>query len=228
MGSSGSIQLRAPRASVAAARIEEMLAELETTTDATARARLFVEIAKGFRDDLGDHGQAIDALVEALSADPLYDPILDELEPLLRTENRWAEVLESTRQLAQSEREPKRAIAFSELIVRWLTREVPQPELARQWIERIRVLDATHPLVHMLQAATSREHGDLKREIESLDRAVLSTRRADDRARIHLLLASRYCEDRTLNLVEAKKQYLYAHKLFPRTMEPLRGLEKIA
>lgn len=205
-----------------------MLAELETTTEATARARLLVEIAKGLRDDLGDNGQAVDALVEALTADPLYDPILDELEPLLRSENRWAEVLESTRQLAQAEREPKRALAFSELIVRWLTREVPQPELARQWIERIRVLDATHPLVHMVQAATSREHGDFKREIESLDRAVLSTRRADERARIHLILAARYCEDRTLNLVEAKKQYLYAHKLFPKSMEPLRGLEKIA
>ena len=47
-------------------------------------------------------------------------------------------------------------------------------------------------------SAMSREHGDLKRELDELDLAVLSAKRADDRARIHLLMASRFLEERPL------------------------------
>ncbi len=112
--------------------------------------------------------------------------------------------------------------------MRWLTSDVPEPDLARQWLERIRVLDSTHWQIHMMQAALSREHGDLKRELESLDRAVLSAKRVDDRARIHLLMAARYLEERTLSLAEAKKHFAAASKLHPRAMDPLRGLERIA
>lgn len=216
------------RGSLAAAAVEAMLARLETATDATERAQILVQVAVTIRDEFGDKGQAIDALVEAWRADPLNDAILDHLEPLLAAEDRWMEVLEATRMLASAERNTKRTLAYSEAMVRWLTQNVPQPELARQWVERIRAIDTTHWLVHMVQAADARGHGDLKRELDELDRAVLSARRADDRSRIHLLMASRYREERTLNVVEAKKHYAAASKLFPRAMDPLRGLEQLA
>lgn len=212
----------------AGARAEALLDELERTTEPSARASLLVAIAVLLRDELGDRAQAIDALLEAWRSDPTNDDVLDHLEPLVRAEDRWAEVLEATRALAEAERDPRRALAYTETMVRWLTRDVPEPGLARQWIERVRALDPTHALVHLLQAAVSREHGDLKRELEELDRAVLSSRRRDDRARAHLLLASRYLEARTLNRGEAKKHYEQAHRLFPRMMEPLSGLEQVA
>ncbi|MDF2698379.1 MAG: domain protein putative component of TonB system, partial [Labilithrix sp.] len=194
----------------AAARAEALLARLEHTADFAARARLLVEIAITLRDGLGDSVQAIDALLEAWRNDPTNDDILDHLEPLVRTENRWTELLEQTRTLAGAERDHRRALAYNEAMVRWLTRDAPDAELAR------------------LQAAISREHGDFKREIDELDLAVLSTRRKDDRVRIHLILASRYLEERTLNRIQAKKQYEQAHRLFPHMMDPLRGLELLA
>ncbi len=212
----------------AASRAEALLEKLERTTDLAARARLLVEIAITLRDGLADRPQAIDALLEAWRNDPTNDDILDHLEPLVRAENRWREVLELTRALAGAERNPRRGLAYSEAMVRWLTRDVPDSDLARQWVERVRVLDPTHALVHFLQAAVSREHGDFKREIDELDLAVLSTRRKDDRVRIHLILASRYLDERTLNRAEARKQYEQAHRLFPHMMEPLRGLEQLA
>jgi golgin subfamily B member 1 len=212
----------------AATRAEALLARLEQTTDLAARARLLIEIAVILRDGLSDHGQAIDALLEAWRSDPTNDDILDHLEPLVRTENRWDEVLEQTRALAGVERQHRRALAYNEAMVRWLLRDVPDANLARQWVERVRVIDPTHALVHFMQAALSREHGDLKREIDELDLAVLSTRRKDDRARLHLILASRYLDERTLNRVEAKKQYEQAHRLYPDMMDPLRGLEQLA
>jgi len=212
----------------AAMRAEALLEKLERTEDVASRARLLVEIAITLRDGLGDRPQAIDALLEAWRHDPTNDDILDHLEPLVRGENRWREVLELTRALAGAEREPRRGLAYSEAMVRWLTRDVQDPDLARRWVERVRVLDPTHALVHLLQAALSREHGDHKREIDELDLAVLSTRRKDDRVRVHLMLASRYLEERTLNRAAARKQYEQAHRLFPHMMEPLRGLEQAA
>lgn len=235
--SEGSIELRAsgaggasPRASVAAAQVEALLATLEGETEPGARAEILVEVARRMHGDLGDAGQAVDALLEAWKTDPTVEAILDLLEPLVTAERRWAEVLETTRTLASRERATPRAIAYAEAMVRWLTREVPDPELARQWLERIRALDSTHWQLHMLQAAMSREHGDLKRELDELDLAVLSARRADDRARIHLMMAARFMDEkeRSFNLAEAKKHFAAAHKLFPRTMDPLRGLERIA
>ena len=212
----------------AADRAEALLEKLERTTEASSRARVLVEIAITLRDGLADDAQATDALLEAWRHDPTNDDILDHLEPLVRKESRWREVLELTRGLAGAERDAKRGLAYSEAMVRWLTREVADADLARQWVERVRILDPTHALVHLLQAAVSCEHGDYKREIDELDLAVLSTRRKDDRVRIHLMLASRYLEERTLNRVEAKKQFEQAHRLFPHMMDPLRGLEQIA
>src|SRR4051812_16381828 len=99
--SEGSTASRAPgRASAAALRVEALLAKLEGETDPRARATILVDVGCGMRDELGDRGQAIDALIEAWRADPTYEPILDGLEPLVRGEQRWAEVLETTRSLA--------------------------------------------------------------------------------------------------------------------------------
>lgn len=218
----------APSASAAAAHIELLLGRLDGAATPEERAAILLEVGVALRDDLGDQAQAIEALFESWRNDPANEKVLDELEPLLRAHDRFRDALENARTLFGSERDRKRALLYAETIVRWLTREVPDAELARQWVERIRVLDATHPLVHMVQAAAAREMGDFRREIEELDRAVLSTRRADERATIHLLLASRYREERTKNRAEAKKQYAAAHKLFPKKMDALRGLEELA
>lgn len=208
------------------ARIEALLERLADERDAVRRSRIFVRIAITFRDELDDRGQAIDALLEAWSAEPTNEDILDHLEPLVRAEDRWLEVLDRTRVLASAQLPRAQALATSEAMVRWLTREVPDPALARQWVERIRLLDSSHPLVHVVQAATSREHGDLKREISELDLAVLSTRRPDDRYALHLLLASRYLDARSHG--DARKQYEQASRLYPDAIEPLAGLEWIA
>jgi hypothetical protein len=156
----------AASASAAAAHIELLLGRLERVNAPADRANILLEVGVALREDLGDKAQAIEALFEAWRNDPRNDTILDELEPLLRSENRFRDALENARVLFAGERDAKRAIVYAETIVRWLTRELPDAELAKQWVDRIRVLDATHPLVHMVQAAQARELSDFKREIE--------------------------------------------------------------
>ncbi|MDB4944672.1 MAG: hypothetical protein JWP97_4206 [Labilithrix sp.] len=216
------------RASVASMQIEALLSTLDLAEEPSERAEIFVDIARRFRTELADGGQAIDALLEAWKLDPVLEAVLEELEPLVRAEGRWGELLETTRALAGAEQDPARSLAYSEAMVRWLTGDVPDPDLARQWLERIRQVDSTHWQVHLMQAAASREHGDLKRELDELDLAVLSARRRDDRARIHLTMAARYLDERTANLAEAKRHFTAASKLYPRAMEALRGLELVA
>lgn len=208
--------------------VEAALEKLERIVDPHERAQVLHEIGLALRDDLGDHGQAADALLEALSSWPRHDAALDALEPLLRAQGRFGEAVASMQAQAGRERDVARALACAEIVVRWLTNELGRPDLAREWVERIRSLDSTHWLVHLLDAAAARERGDAKRELSALDFAVLSAKRADDRARIHLIMASRHLEERTYDLTEAKKHYAAAHKLEPRRIEALRGLEHVA
>lgn len=214
-------------ASSASLEVEMLLGRLESVTDPAERARMLLQVGTVMRDDLGDESQALDAFLEAWANDPT-DEVLDAMEPLLRSHERFKEALESTRTLSTTVKDGKRGLLYMEAIVRWLTKEVPDPDLARQWVDRIRVVDSTHAYVHMVQAAVSRAAGDYKRELDELDLAALSFRRKDDRARMHLMLAGRWREERALNRAEAKKQYGNAHRLFPKMMDPLVGLEQLA
>jgi tetratricopeptide (TPR) repeat protein len=226
--SHGSIKLRLARASTASVLVEQLLERLEVTADARARAELLVEIAKVVRDDLGDAGQALDALIEAWRTDPTLVAVSEQIEPLARKEGRWAEIFEVTRALVATERAPKRAIAYCEAMVTWLTQEQPNPEVARHYLERIRQMDATHWQVHLFQAAVYAEQRDAKRELEALDRAVLSAKRKVDRMRIHLLMGQRYTDGRMANAAEAKKHFKAALALDPKSLDALRALEAIA
>ena len=209
-------------------RVEVLLGELAYIEEPRERAKRFLEIATVFRDHMGDAAQAFDAALEAWTADPTWDDALFALEGLARTQGRWGEVLAVAEGLVTTERDRGRAMVLFDALVRWYSRDVPSPERARLYLERIRLVDTTHWTLHLFQAAVSREHGDLKRELEDLDRAVLSARRVDDRTRIHLLMATRYLEARTLSLPEAKKHFEAACALTPRSMEALRGLEMVS
>ena len=222
-----SIKIDIRASSEVTAHVDSLLRTLETTGDPVERAKLLVTIAIELRDGLDDAPQALDALLEAWHADPTNPQIIDHLEPLARAQGRWNEIFEATRTLVASEHDPARAIAYSEAMVRWLTREVPLHDHAMHYLERIRQLDSTHWLIHLFQAARYEERGDVKRELEELDRAVLSAKRADDRARIHVMMAKRYGEERTANFNEAKKHFSAAHRLAPGSMEALRGLEQV-
>jgi tetratricopeptide (TPR) repeat protein len=208
-------------------RVDGLLGALEGTADPKERARILVEVAVHFRDGLHDVAQALDALVEAWRADPTNESILDHLDPLARAQNRWDELFEVTRTLYVRERDPVRALAYAEAIVRWSTREVARPDLAMEYLENVRSIDSTHWIVHLFQAAKYEEHGDTKRELEELDRAVMSAKRADDRARIHVMMASRYSDERSPNPAAAKRHWSAAHKLAPKSLEALVGLERV-
>jgi tetratricopeptide (TPR) repeat protein len=223
----GPLSSRPDRVAEATARVETLLTASEKTSDPTERADLLIDMALVLRDELRDKTQALDALVAAWRADPTHPELLDHLEPLARSQNRWHEIMETTRQLIGGERVATRSMAYSEAMVCWLTREVPHPDLAQQYLERVRKIDSTHWLLHLFQAAKYEEHGDGRRELEALDRAVLSAKRASDRVRIHLLMAQRYLAERTANPTEAKRHFRKAHELAPSSMEALRGLEQI-
>jgi tetratricopeptide (TPR) repeat protein len=216
-----------PTASALEAHIDAMLTRLEAVTDRTERARLLVEIGVAFEHDLGDHSQAVDALLEAWREDPTLAEVLTELEKLARAANRLPEILAATSERLASETDRARSIAYAEAMVRWYTNDLPAPDQVRRYIEHIKTLDATHPYVRLVQAEVFRLQGDLKHEREELDRALLGAKRPDDRTRIHLVLAARMSDERTGNVAAAKKHLEAAHQLFPEAREPLAALASI-
>jgi tetratricopeptide (TPR) repeat protein len=178
-------------------------------------------------DETKENAGELEALLAAWRADPTDPDVLDQLEAVTRGHDEWLELLERTGELLDAETIPARALAYAEAMVGWLMREVSRPDLAQHYLEHVRRVDSTHWLVHLFQAAKYQEHGDARRELEALDRAALSAKRATDRARIHVLMAQRMLADRTANPVEAKKHLRKAHELAPKSMDALRGLEQI-
>lgn len=191
--------------------IEVLLLKMEATPPATGRARIFADIAHVFHDGLSDGAQALDAALEAWDLDPTCDDGLALLEQLATEEGRWPEVFAATEALVAAEKNPARALALHDRMVWWLTLFVPTPDLAAHYAERIRVLDSTHAAVHLHQATVYRGHGDLRRELEELDRAALSAKRREDRARLHVLMAQRQAEgERLANPAESRRQLVLA------------------
>jgi golgin subfamily B member 1 len=207
--------------------IEILLLSLDQTTDANARARLFVEIADVFRDSLDDPSQALDALLEAWHADPTHDAIVAPLEELARALGRWPEVVQETEQMLGAEKSPQRTFVLCERMFWWFAFDVPHPDRAAYYAERIRASDPTQAVVHLYQALLYAARGDTRGELHELDRAALSARRPEDRARLHVMMAARHEDARAPNPSEAKKQLAAAIRADPRCVAALSALEVI-
>jgi tetratricopeptide (TPR) repeat protein len=207
--------------------IEILLLSLDKTDDARKRARLFVEIADVFRDHLNDPSQALDAFLEAWHADPTDDAIVAPMEELARAQGRWAEVVQQTEEMLGAEKSPQGAFILCERLFWWLAFDLPRPDRAKYYAERIRSSDPTQSVVHLYQALVYGARGDTRGELHELDRAALSARRTEDRARLHFLMAARYEDPRAPNPSEAKKHLTSAIQSDPRSMDALRALAAI-
>jgi tetratricopeptide (TPR) repeat protein len=207
--------------------IEILLLSLDQTDDARKRARLFVEIADVFREGLNDPSQALDAFLEAWRADPTDDAIVAPMEELARAFGRWAEVVQQTEEMLGAEKNPQRAFILCERLFWWLAFDLPRPDRAAYYAERIRASDPTQAVVHLYQALLSGARGDTRGELHELDRAALSARRPEDRAQLHVLMAARYEDPRAPNPSEAKKHLAAAIQSDPRSMQALNALGAI-
>ncbi len=202
--------------------IELLLRRLDACVEASRRARILLEVAQVFREKLSDWSQALDGLVEAWRLDPTCDAVIAPLEETARHEGRWLEVLAITERRLASELDPRCALALAERMVWWLTTEVEAPDRASHHAWRIRALDSTHCAVHLHQATVSRSHGDLRNELVALERALVSARRPEDQAKLHVLLAARQPSQS-----EARRQLGLALARDPRSLDALINLETI-
>jgi tetratricopeptide (TPR) repeat protein len=207
--------------------IEILLLSLERAGEARERARLLLEIADVFRDELNDPSQALDAVLEAWRADPTHDAGVAPLEDLARAQSRWPEVVQATREMLAAEKSRERILVLCERMFWWLAFELGQADEAVYFVERLRAADSTHSVVHLYQALVHGTHGDRRSELHELDRATLSTRRPEDRARLLVRMAALYEDPRAPNPVEAKKTLAAAIQSDPRCVEALRALETI-
>jgi tetratricopeptide (TPR) repeat protein len=237
------LRLKSPRASVAellpedAERcrihgrweqlIEILLGSLERTDDARKRAQLLLEIADVFLEGLSDPPQALDAVLEAWRVDPTCDAAVAPLEELARTLGRWSEVVQQTQQMLAAEKNPQRVVVLCERMFWWAAFEFSRAEEAAYYAERIRASDSTHSVVHLYQALVHGAHGDKRSELHELDRAALSARRPEDRARLLVRMAAFHQDTLSPNPTEAKKHLAAAIQGDPRCIEALRALEAI-
>jgi tetratricopeptide (TPR) repeat protein len=207
--------------------IEILLLSLDATHDARERSKLFLEIADVFREGLNDPAQALDALLEAWLADPTHDATVAPLEELVRAQGRWPEVVQQTEDLLTAEKNPQRAFVLCERLFWWFAFDLPRPDRAAYYAERIRSSDPTQSVVHFYQALLYGARSDKRGELHELDRAALSARRPEDRARLQVMMAARHEDADPANPTEAKKQLAAALRSDPKSVDAMRALAAI-
>src|SRR5262245_59811300 len=81
---------------------EEILSEVETTADAAERAALLCRVAEIYERRLGDPDNALGSLQAAFKEHTGSGRVVQEMERLARSSGRWAEVVASTAEVADT------------------------------------------------------------------------------------------------------------------------------
>lgn len=188
-----------------------------------ARAEVLLELAEVLRDDLDDDAGALERLFEAFCEDPSYDAAVETLDELACDTGSLPAIAAAAATLADREQVPERELRMREHLVAWLRKLTGQGAAVVRNVERIRQIDPTSAAVHARQASIYHEGGAFRDERASIERALLTERRRDERLRLHLRLAA-LCEHALGDARSAKQHLCAALDLDPRSLDALRAL----
>jgi tetratricopeptide (TPR) repeat protein len=209
------------------ALVDLYLRRIETALDTAEKVELLKRIADVYVHELEDDDQAFVALVAALDADPRDTEVVTELEAMARRTRGWEKLVDAVRAKVVVEDVPARELCMAEMLARWYRDELHDAEGARPFIDRVRRIQPSHPLVHRRLASEYREVGDWQAQRDALGRALVGARDDAERCAVHVTLAELY-EQRAKDLGKSKDHFDAALALDPRFMPALRGLERIA
>jgi tetratricopeptide (TPR) repeat protein len=206
--------------------VEMYLQRVEGAREDGEKVALFKKIGDVLRVELEDPQQALDAYVEALLLDPGDAETVGAIESLARTHGWWLELFSNLKRELREVKSRERDVAICELAVRWARLELQQPQRAEPFVERIRKVDPGHPLILLRVAEQHRANGAWEAMRDALERARVRVTRDEERLPIELSLGDVY-EQRIGDAARAMEHYDAALAIDPRSMQALRGLERI-
>ncbi len=121
--------------------VELYLARLETREETGQQTELLRKIARVFEEKLEDKGQALDALVNALSMDFHDRETARYLERMAQATGRWAEVIQTVNGWLKQQTEPKEKIRLCLHLAKWYGDDLGRPEYAQPYYAQIIQLD---------------------------------------------------------------------------------------
>ncbi len=121
--------------------VELLLGRLESRELASQRAELLRKIARVFEEHLDDKGQALDALINALSEDFHDRETARYLERIAQATGRWNEVIKTASEWLQEQTDPKQKIRLCLHLAKWYGEDLGRPEYAQPYYAQIVQLD---------------------------------------------------------------------------------------
>jgi tetratricopeptide (TPR) repeat protein len=121
--------------------VELYLARLETREETAPKTEILRKIARVFEEKLDDKGQALDALVNALSMDFHDRETARYLERMAQATGRWAEVIQTVNGWLKQQTEPKEKIRLCLHLAKWYGDDLGHPEYAQPYYAQIIQLD---------------------------------------------------------------------------------------
>ncbi len=121
--------------------VELYLARLETREETGQQTEILRKIARVFEEKLDDKGQALDALVNALSMDFHDRETARYLERMAQATGRWAEVIQTVNGWLKQQTEPKEKIRLCLHLAKWYGDDLGRPEYAQPYYAQIIQLD---------------------------------------------------------------------------------------
>ncbi len=150
--------------------VEDLLGGLERETTPALRVALLCRIAEVYERRLADPSSALITLQAAFREQPTSGQVVQEMERLARTFEKWREVVTSTAEVAADLEDPKQAADLWTQIAFWCDVSLGSPDEAIAAGQQALALLANHGGALALLEALYRRRSDWDRLADVLDR----------------------------------------------------------
>lgn len=196
---------------------------LEAEERPSAQATLLLKIAGVLETGTREANDAFDVLVQAFELAPDHADVISALDRVGKATQRIGELADRVRRQMVPSASDERRVALLAHVVYWYERVLGRGRETSPLVSEIERRDKVHPLALKRAAQLAAMNGDVKSQREHLTRALERTIRAEERAAIHLALASAHA-----GTPEALEHYEHAAGLDPTSVVALQGIKRLA
>ena len=154
------------------ALVELYLTRLDTREEAGQKTDILRKIARVFEEKLDDKGQALDALVNALSIDFHDRETARYLERMAQATGRWTEVIQTVTSWLKQQTDPDDKIRLCLHLAKWYGDDLGHPEYAQPYYAQIIQLDPLNVGAMRQLASLYRKSGNWQQMGATLTKAL--------------------------------------------------------
>lgn len=164
--------------------VELYVARVETRESVGEQTTLLREVARLFRNELGDEGQAFDTLETAFTLDPSDEETVAELEVVTASTKRWSQLVQTANAMLDEAGDPRSQITLCLRLAKWYDADLGRKDYALPLYARVLELEPNNVQARRKAATYRYDQGDWRGAGQQLEEALSFATRPSDRAAI--------------------------------------------